>query len=337
MSAIAFDQTARRHGGRLADAMAAWPEAPRPWIDLSTGINPHAWTGARATARDLARIPDPRGLLDLEIAAAAAFGVGDVRRVAATPGAEIALRLAPAMLGEGAITIASPTYGSHADAWRSAGATVTELRHGWDQCQALVLLLVNPNNPDGRTLSREALIAIVAARAARGLWTIVDESFVEVDPGLSVADVEIDRLLVLRSFGKFYGLPGVRLGFLVAAPDLIGRLRGFLGDWPVCADAIVMGTAAYRDSAWRNGMIATLSTEAAAFDADIAAAGLTLLGGTRLFRLVEAPDAGALFERLCRRGVLSRPFTDHPRWLRLGLPPANARERVATALREAAA
>lgn len=337
MTATPFDQTVRRHGGRLAEAVAAWPDAPTPWIDLSTGINPRPWAGDRATAADLARLPDPQALRGLEAAAAAAFGVTDLRRVAATPGAEVALRLLPALLNADTIAIASPTYGSHAAAWSAAGAWIHDVADDWQASDADVLLLVNPNNPDGRTLSREAVIALASARQARGGWTVVDESFVEVEAALSVADVALDRLLVLRSFGKVYGLPGVRLGFLLAAPPLVERLRSMLGDWPVGADAVVMGTAAYQDPEWREQTATRLAAEAASFDQDIVAAGLTIVGGTSLFRLVESPDAGRLFERLCARGILSRPFTEHPRWLRLGLPPADARERVATALREAAA
>jgi cobalamin biosynthetic protein CobC len=79
----------------------------------------------------------------------------------------------------------------------------------------------------------------------------VDESFVEASPEISVSDATIERLIVLRSFGKFYGLPGVRLGFVIAEPVTIKRLQALQGDWPVSADAVAIGRAAYLDEIWR--------------------------------------------------------------------------------------
>ena len=310
-----------RHGGRLREAMAAFPDAPRPWLDLSTGINPEPWSGQRAPADALRRLPDPQELLELEAVAARAFGVADAGRVVATSGAEAALRLLPGLIGGGEVALLAPIYGGHIESWTSATliASLDDPRAE----QADVLVLVNPNNPDGRQIGREMLSALATERSDAGRWTVVDESFGEVAPELSVADLEIDRMITLRSFGKFYGLPGARLGFLIGNKIFAQEFRVLLGDWPVGADALALGLEAYADDAWRLLTRAWLTTQAGAVDAVLADAGLKVLGGCDLFRWVETPDAHGLFMRLCGQGVLTRPFADRPDRIRFGLPSRN--------------
>jgi len=322
-----------RHGGRLREAMAAFPDAPRPWLDLSTGINPEPWSGQRAPADALRRLPDPLELAELETVAARAFGVADPGRVVATSGAEAALRLLPGLIGGGEVALLAPIYGGHAESW--AGST-PNLITSLDDLRALgadVLVLVNPNNPDGRRIERSALAALAAERSDAGRWTVVDESFGEVASELSVADLEIDRLVTLRSFGKFYGLPGVRLGFLIGNNIFTREFRALLGDWPVGADALAMGLEAYGDDAWKALTRTWLASQAGAVDAVLTKAGLKPLGGCDLFRWVEAPDALGLFSRLCAQGVLTRPFADRLDRLRIGLPSRNEFNRFEQVLR----
>ncbi len=324
---------AYRHGGRLQEAAAAFPHAPRPWLDLSTGINPEPWRGARANWADLSRLPDPLQIEQLEGVAAEAFGVSGPQRVLATSGADTALRLLPDCLVARDVAIVSPTYGGHENAWRLAQRavlTVTPAQAFETSVEALVV--VNPNNPDGRSLDPTALSALALERSRRGQWTIVDESFVELSPHLSVAHEEVERLIVLRSFGKFYGLPGVRLGFVIADTALVNGLRARQGDWPVCADAIALGLGAYRDEEWRARTLKRLDRDARALDALLAAHGIAVIGGTDLFRLISTPRAGAIFRGLCERGVLTRPFEAAPNQLRIGVPGPDGLARLATAL-----
>ena len=307
-----------RHGGRLGDATVACATAPLPWVDLSTGINPPGWLGPRADAASLRRLPDPAETAALEAAAANAFSVSDPARVTAVPGVEAGLRLLPRLTGARSVTILSPTYGGHAEAWEAAGSEVHTVRWGERLPDTEALVIVNPNNPDGRTIPAEAL----AQLATGDRWLIVDESFVEVAPDLSVAASAADRLVVLRSFGKFYGLPGVRLGFVVADPKVTTRVRAAFGDWPVCAEAIAAGCAAYADRDWADQTRARLKDEAARLDSLLSRAGFELEGGTSLFRLASSPNAAAWFTRLAEAGVLVRPFSEYPTWLRFGLSGA---------------
>ncbi|WP_312163826.1 aminotransferase class I/II-fold pyridoxal phosphate-dependent enzyme [Phenylobacterium sp.] len=326
-----------RHGGRLAAARGAFPDAPAPWLDLSTGVNPRPYPARRADRAALGRLPDPGEVAALEAAAAAAFGVSP-DRVAATPGTEAALRALPRVLGARSAAIVSPTYGGHAEAWRLAGAKVSAV--SWDEARASAaeaVVLVNPNNPDG---------ARVQDPDAGDHWLIVDEAFVETAPDLSVAPRLFSspvrtgegggnrsgRTIVLRSFGKFYGLPGVRLGFVIAEPGLAARIGAQFGDWPVGAEAIAAGLAAYPDHAWRERARLRLARDAARLDDLLRANGFEILGGTSLFRLAAAPDAPRRFTALARRGVLTRPFSDQSTWLRFGLPKPKDWPRLKAAL-----
>lgn len=318
------------HGGRLAAARAAFPRAPSPWLDLSTGINPRPWEGPRATAADLARLPDPQDLAVLEAVAAAAFGVAP-ERVAAVPGAEAGLRALPRLLGARNVDILSPTYGGHAEAWRAAEVPLS-LVANLDEATAEAVVLVNPNNPDGAR--HEAMPLAETARwfSGQGRWLVVDESFVEATPELSIVTETASHLVVLRSFGKFYGLPGVRLGFVVGAPDLVARVRAQFGDWPVGAEAIRAGTDAYADVGWRVATLARLRSDVERLDQLLFTTGFEPLGGSPLFRLTKCRDAPHRFDILCRHAILVRPFPHDPSWLRFGLPDAAGWPRLAAAL-----
>ena len=311
-----------RHGGRLSDARSAWPDAPQPWLDLSTGINPRAWRGA--VRHDRTRLPDPESLAALEATAARAFGV-QPDQVAATAGADAALRLLPGLIDAPDTAIVSPTYGGHAQAW--AGRSVREITaEAMATDLASCVVVVNPNNPDGRILKADAL------NLADGRTVIIDESFVDATPQKSLASLAGDRLIVLRSFGKFYGLPGVRLGFVIASPKIAARVRERVGDWPVTAEAIAVGTAAYADAGWADRTRARLVRDAQRLDRLLVQSGFEVTGECPLFRLATTTGANRRFERLAAQGVLVRPFDHTPDSLRFGLPPSGAWTRLATAL-----
>ena len=331
-AAGAGDRPALRHGGRLAWARAAFPDAPQPWLDLSTGVNPTPWRGERARLDDLRRLPDPDAVAALEAVAARAFGLAP-EAVAAVPGAEAGLRLLPRLLGARRVAVASPTYGGHGEAWTAAGAEVVAIGRGAIAgAAAEAVVLVNPNNPDGAASPRGEVLDAARRLEAKGAWLIVDESFVEARPELSVSAHAGGRLVALRSFGKFYGLPGVRLGFVLADPALAARVRAALGDWPLCADALALGAGAYADPAWAERTRGRLARAASRLDGLLSASGFQVVGGTSLFRLARAAHAGVRFRRLAAQGVLTRPFDHDPELIRLGLPGPRFWPRLQTAL-----
>jgi cobalamin biosynthetic protein CobC len=326
------------HGGRLGVARSLFPDVPQPWLDLSTGINPRSYPAPHASPSARNRLPEPTDLARLEALAADAFGVADPARVVATAGTECALRLLPQVVNLKAAVIIGPTYGSHADAWTRAGALTQTT--GFDEVhshaeRAVCLTIVNPNNPDGRIVERERLLALHDSLDRHGGMLIVDEAFADIVPKASVAAEAgpAPRLVVLRSFGKFFGLAGLRLGFVVAAAPIASAMRGLLGEWPVSSDAIAAGLSAYADRRWADRERAALQKAAQRLDRLLQSSGFELAGGTSLFRLVRAPDARARFARLLAAGILVRPFDFAPDLLRFGLPRGRSQwRRLAAAL-----
>ncbi|WP_380786109.1 threonine-phosphate decarboxylase [Sphingomonas sp. R86521] len=314
------------HGGRIDLAALRFPQARQSWIDLSTGINPHRWD-PRGVDIDWARLPDVTALAALEAAAHAAFGMTS-GAVAALPGTEIGLRLLRDVGLPAPACHVVPSYSTHAAALPDSLPIALD-GIGPDG----TILLANPNNPDGRIIAPDRLLDMARGRSG---WLIVDEAFADVDPAVSVLPHlgEDDPVLVFRSFGKFFGLAGLRLGFVCGPPAMIARFRERLGSWPVSSAAIAIGTAAYRDTDWIAGTRATLTASADRLDALFQSNGFHPHGGCPLFRLVEHDAAPALFERLAAAGILTRPFDHDPRWLRFGLPGDElAWTRLAEALR----
>ena len=151
---------------------------------------------------------------------------------------------------------------------------------------------------------------------------MVDEAFADVvDPEVSVVpDLDVGGTIVLRSFGKFFGLAGLRLGFAIAAPALAQRIAGALGPWAVAGPALAVGSQALADVAWIADTRSQLSTAASRLDRILSNSGLPVVGGTDLFRLVESENAPQWFNRLGHAGIYVRRFADQPHWLRFGLP-----------------
>ena len=210
----------------------------------------------------------------------------------------------------------------HAAAWRRGGAEVREVADLSGLANAPVAVLCQPNNPDGRRWPPEALLRLTGP----GRLLVVDEAFADLEgEGVSlVPSLPRPGLVVLRSFGKTYGLAGVRLGFAVAEPRLAGRVRDALGPWAVSGPAIAIGAAALADTAWRKQAAARLAADAVALDDLLVRAGFRVRGGTCLFRLAEGAHAAAIFAALGQAGLLVRRFEAHPQWLRVGLPGSPA-------------
>ncbi|WP_236108606.1 threonine-phosphate decarboxylase CobD [Zavarzinia marina] len=320
-SGISVSDPLAVHGGRLAAARARFPMAPTPWLDLSTGINPDAYPIGDLPPEVFTRLPEPGDCARLEAVAAEAYGVADPALVMAAPGTQILIEILPHLVTPGRVAVLGPTYGGHGPAWARAGHRVRPVETLAALETADYAVLVNPNNPDGRVIPAADLAALAARMAARGGLLVVDEAFADLEPGVSVAPfLPLGGLVVLRSFGKTYGLAGLRLGFALSSPDMIAGLRASFGDWAVSGPAIAVGIRALADGRWRLGAMARAGERAARLDALMTAAGFTLIGGCRLFRLFARDDAGAWFQRFAEAGILTRPFPFRPDWLRLGVP-----------------
>jgi len=332
-------QAAIRHGGDLGRARASFPLAPEPWIDLSTGINPHSYPHSPVPASAFARLPEPSALNRLKEIAATAFGAPSAAHIAAAPGTQMLMPLlAELALKRGAKSAAvlTPAYAEHARTARMAGLTVTEVSDFCELSDFDYAVVINPNNPDGRVMDRAKLFALATEMSRKGGLLVIDEAFIETGYGESLADAtEIDGLIVLRSFGKFYGMAGLRLGFAVAQPEIATRLEQRMGPWAVSGPALHVASEALADNGWRDTMRLRLRTDVARLDAILASAGLTVVGGTSLFRLVRDEKTTTIFEHLANRGILVRIFDERPNDMRFGLPGTEAEwARLEAALSE---
>lgn len=312
-----------RHGGQLSRLRHKYPEAPEPLIDLSTGINPFPYKLPPIPATAYTRLPEETHIRDLREAAAAAYGAKGPELVAVAAGTQLLISSLPRMFPAARVSVLAPTYGEHAAVWAAAGAGVAEVSAPAALEDGDVAVLCNPNNPDGRAFDARAIGELAARKARHGGRLIVDEAFAEfAEAGLSAAPlVPQPGLMVLRSFGKAYGLAGLRLGFLVAERDVVDRVAQALGPWPVSGPAIHVACRALADTGWRRETGERLARAGARLDALLAQYGLEAVGGTSLFRLVRHRNAPAVADALGRAGILVRDFEERADWLRFALPP----------------
>ncbi|MFJ4373678.1 threonine-phosphate decarboxylase CobD [Pseudomonas japonica] len=310
------------HGGRLQRAIEHYGIPREAWLDLSSGIAPWPFPLAEIPSRAWARLPETED--GLEQAARAYYQVAQLLPVA---GSQAAIQALPRLRRRGTVAVVSPCYAEHAEAWRRAGHLVRELDEAEvdGQLDELdVLVLVNPNNPTARVLSRQTLLAWHARLSQRGGWLLVDEAFMDNTPAASIAaDSEREGLIVLRSFGKFFGLAGVRLGFVLAEPTLLRALAEEIGPWSVSGPTRILGEACLRDTAEQHAQTERCARASARLASLLSEAQLAPSAGCDLFQYLRHADAAGIHEFMARRGILLRLF-EQPAGLRFGLPANEA-------------
>lgn len=317
------------HGGSLARADALFPGAPKPWIDLSTGINPHSYPLFDLPQTAFTRLPEAARIAELAAVAARAYGAPSATNVVAAPGTQILLPLVAKLVKPGRAAILSPTYAEHARTVAIAGHALKETGRFEDLFDADLAVVVNPNNPDGRIVPHAALRDLAATLARKGGLLVVDEAFMDIGPREQslAGDIERGGMVVLKSFGKFFGLAGIRLGFAITTEPLARRLGAELGPWAVAGPALEYGLKALADLGWQDAMRLQLAKEAEALDALLGRHGIAVTGGTSLFRYVEHGQAQSIFRCLGQAGILVRNFERLPGRLRFGLPEEQSDRR----------
>jgi len=308
----------RDHGGNLDAAIARYGGEQRDWLDLSTGINPVAYPVPAVAASDWMRLPDQKAQAKLLDAARTFWSVPEEAALLAAPGASALIARIPTLLPASKVQITAPTYNEHAAAFSETGWQVLE------EGPAQARVLVHPNNPDGR---------LFAAADINGDLVVIDESFCDVCPEHSlIRHASTPGVLVLKSFGKFWGLAGMRLGFAIGDPSLIHVLSGMLGPWPVSGPALSVGAAALADMQWAQTTRTRLSADRAWLDQVMVATGAEVAGGTDLFGLYRVERAADLQDRLARSHVWTRIFPYSDTLIRLGLPAPDRKHQLEAAL-----
>ena len=323
------------HGGRLLAAAQRYDIAPVDWLDLSTGVAPHAYPVPPIPPAVWQRLPeDEDGLAEL---ACRYYGA---RQALPLPGSQAGIQLLPRLKAPGIAAMLEPSYEEYAGAWSAAGHSVQrcsaeELPKAAGAADAVVI--GNPNNPAGQRFSRRTLLDLAQQLEARGGWLIVDEAFADAEEkSESLADVAgssmAGNVVVLRSLGKFFGLAGARVGFALAADAILAPLAEAIGPWAVAHPSRHAARAALADGAWQAAQRARLQRDGARLHGLLAAAGLGESSGTALFRYLARDDARQLHEFFARQGILLRHFAQ-PAAVRVGLPACEADwQRLAAAI-----
>jgi len=295
----------RDHGGGLDAAIAAFGGQRSEWLDLSTGINPVPYPIPKMPQDAWTALPDEAAFARLYALARSFWNVPESATIIGATGASAIIAALPRVIPPGAVCIPGPTYNEHGAAFAASG-----WRLGQDLSHALVA--VHPNNPDGH---------IWTVSDFEAAYTVIDESFCDVMPEQSLIHLAArPGVVVLKSFGKFWGLAGLRLGFAIGDPQIIAKLTDLLGPWQVSGPALSIGAEALADPAWADETRARLTADTARLDALVTKNGAECVGGTTLFRLYKVEDAQAIQDRLARHHVWSRVFPYAPEWIRLGLP-----------------
>lgn len=308
----------RDHGGGLDAAMAQYGGVRSDWIDLSTGINPVPYPVLGLVPHDWTMLPDQAAHKALIKAARSFWSVPDDAAILPAPGASALIARLPLLAPAGRVHIQAPTYNEHAASFDAQGWKITETE------SATARVLVHPNNPDGRLWSGSDITAPL---------TIIDESFCDITPDATLIQYAAKPgVVVLKSFGKFWGLAGMRLGFAIAASELIAKLSTSLGPWPVSGPALRIGATALQDSPWARQTRARLAHDRTRLDTLMITHGATLVGGTDLFRLYTVDNAQQWQARLAKRHIWTRIFPWSDTHLRLGLPTVQGWDQLEAAL-----
>ncbi|WP_392886617.1 threonine-phosphate decarboxylase CobD [Pseudomonas migulae] len=310
------------HGGRLRKAALEHGIAEADWLDLSSGLAPWPFPVPEIPSRAWARLPETDD--GLEQAACEYYGAAQVLPVA---GSQMAIQLLPRLRRVGKVGVLSPCYAEHAEAWRRNGYIVREVLEqevDFFLDSLDVLVVVNPNNPTGLSLTPSRLLGWHSRLAQRGGWLVVDEAFMDNTPQLSLAPCAHQvGLIVLRSFGKFFGLAGARLGFVLAERKLLKLLAEQVGPWAVSGPTRVLGQACLQDTEGHARQRARTEQASERLALLLEAHGFKPQGGCALFQWLVTERAEELHEFMARRGILLRLFT-HNSSLRFGLPGEEA-------------
>ena len=327
------------HGGNLNQAAAEYnisldnislDNSAENWLDLSTGINPNGYPIADIPAALWQRLPlNDDGLIE------AAQHYYQAPYVLATAGSQAAIQALPSLRAACNVAMQSTMYAEHASSWAKHGHSI----HYFDSTPNATLLnkvevleVCNPNNPTGEIIQPETLLAWHAELSQKGGWLVVDEAFMDSTPELSLGQyTHLPNLIVLRSLGKFFGLAGARVGFVLAVQNLLAQLQDSLGPWPIAGPARYIATQALQNMAWQYATRSTLNVASLRLNTLLIQHGLTPQGGSALFQWVPSNNAQEIHIHLAQHGIWTRLFSQ---WsaLRFGLPAANGWARLDAAL-----
>lgn len=320
------------HGGNLANAIVQYGIPLADWLDLSTGINPYSYPIPSIPPALWQHLPNAQdGLVE---AATAYYGS---RFALPTSGSQAAIQALPRLrLPRSRVLILMPMYQEHLHAWQRSGHDVSVFSGKPTAAQLNqtdVLILCNPNNPTAAPFQMAELLQWHQQLAQRGGWLVVDEAFIDATPDASIAHFSHkEGLFVLRSLGKFFGLAGARVGFLLAAEEALLAMQAQLGPWPLSGVARFIAIQALNDRAWQQKNRIRLMDGSQRLALLLRQYGLSPQAGTALFQWIPTRHAIAWHTHLAQQGIWVRLFAEFSA-LRFGLPPEDGWLRLEAALK----
>ncbi|MFD2230134.1 threonine-phosphate decarboxylase CobD [Alkalimarinus sediminis] len=253
------------HGGNLSAAAKDFGIPEADWLDLSTGLNPVAWQlNSPIPTEYLTRLPYPDS--QLQEAATRYFSTTNILPIA---GSQAAIQMLPQIIKSSTVAVPSVGYEEHRYHWHKNGHTLQAYNPYQDdlitiaqQSQPSVILVINPNNPTAHLHSRETLLKLLNIVESYGGLLIVDEAFIDTQPENSLSTTESESLIILRSIGKFFGLPGIRTGFVIACQHWLDKIESALGPWTLSGPSQWIATQCLNDKAWQQQAMKSLKGQA---------------------------------------------------------------------------
>jgi L-threonine-O-3-phosphate decarboxylase len=321
------------HGGELARIKQRFADVPEPWLDLSTGLNPRPWTWSdKISVADIqiasTALPDHDLFAFCKDAWTDYLEAQSAEDWSLAAGTQAVINLLPRLFHDHDVCLPDPTYGEHIRVWQKAGRTITRinahelLQYSYPDRQ--VLVVTNPNNPDGFLFDPEGLLALAARLQSQDSFLVVDEAFCDSVPEHSLASRDLPaNMIVLRSLGKFFGLAGLRIGCFRATSALQADLLDMLGPWPVNGPALMIAGHALRDADWIGDTRPRLKRDGARLRETLLKSGLEPVGATDLFCLVRSDQTADIARHLAQQGIYVRCFVEDDRLIRFGLPASD--------------
>ncbi|NOQ36155.1 MAG: threonine-phosphate decarboxylase [Methylococcaceae bacterium] len=306
------------HGGQLRHAAQHYNIPLDNWIDLSTGINPNGWKIPEIPATCWQRLPEnDDGLLQ------AAAQYYQCENLLAVAGSQAAIQSLPLLYRRAKVGVLDPAYAEHQACWQQAGHQIIRLTPETIEknlSHLNILIIVNPNNPTGHLFSKQQLLDWHKVLLARDGLLIIDEAFMDTTPAHSLSTLSPRKgLIILRSIGKFFGLAGIRCGFVIADTKVLETLEEKLGAWPLSHPSRYIATKALNDQHWQQQTLMTLPKQALRLQTLLNKQGLQVSGSHELFQWIKTNKAESVHQQLASQGILTRLFKQ-PESLRFGLP-----------------
>jgi cobalamin biosynthetic protein CobC len=295
------------HGGNLYQAAKRYNIPLAQWLDLSTGINPRSWQPPEIPQHIWQRLPE-----DDDNLLAVAREYYQTQSLLAVAGSQEAIQRLPTLRARGKVGIVSPCYAEHEYCWRKAGHEVMPI--AFDEVEQYlpqldVLIVINPNNPDTRLIAPDVLRQWHRVLQVRKGWLVVDEAFMDATPDFSLLNQVVpEGMIVLRSLGKFFGLAGIRLGFVAANKTVLEQLSEQLNPWHISHPARWVGALALADTQWHEDTRHYLPKQCEKLQACLTQAGFDASCATAYFVFINHPKSALLQHQLAEQGVWVRLF-----------------------------